>query len=452
MSSGWVTMTIIGLLIVVIVTSSGLTKKLQEGFAVPRRSDVGLVADGWTEETGYERDLRYTETFTDLQGLGVAADFCRVVGRAGDPATKHVACALGRREGMDTMEYRSRTVGQGFRFSRDDYWRRSLVSGRMDYCRILKDEATGEWYSACAVAGVDGFKAVEERDTDPPAAIRQLLEAYDGVLSWWRWWDDSEDYAGATAVSLHGRPELPSLLKPEVSRGLQLNRLDGSVTDTNDYLRWGETGSLALDQTVPPRQIRAISFWIWWDSFEKGARVLECSEGRNKNLLWIGVEGGEADLPSGSSSGGAGPTAADEVSPAAAFAIGSHAEPWRLQAKPVPSRTEGRYVMEIWDEEQQIMRISAHGARTGVWQHVVFTTTDSTSWWPTWQLYLDGVVVPSATRTDGRLSPALSLTQNFIGRGVRGCIQDFRVYSKPMPASKIAAAIRWGRPRLHPSP
>jgi hypothetical protein len=441
------TVIVIGLLITVLVSSSGLSTKLQEGFAVPRRSDVGLIADGWTEETGYERDLRYTETFTDLQGLGVAADFCRAVGRAGDPNTKHLACALGRREGMDTMEYRSRTVGQGFRFSRDDYWRRNPVSGRMDYCRILKDEATDEWYSACAVAGVDGFKAVEERDTDPPPAIRQLLEAYDGVLSWWRWWDDSEDYAGNTAVSLHGRPELPSLLKPEVSRGLQLNR--GPSADTNDYLRWGETGSLALDQSVPPRQIRAISFWIWWDSFEKGARVLECSEGRNKNLMWIGVEGGEADLPAAGSTHMA---PAKEVSPAAAFAIGSQAEPWRLQEKATASRDEARYVMEIWDEEQQIMRIAAHGARTGAWQHVVFTATDSTAWWPTWQLFLDGASTPSATRTNGRLSPALSLTQNFIGRGVRGCIQDFRVYSKPMTAAKIAAAIRWGRPRLHPSP
>jgi hypothetical protein len=50
------------------------------------------------------------------------------------------------------------------------------------------------------------------------------------------------------------------------------------------------------------------------------------------------------------------------------------------------------------------------------------------------------------------MSPALELTQNYIGRGVRGCLQDVRVYNRPMTEHKITAAIRWSKNILHPTP
>jgi hypothetical protein len=81
---------------------------------------------------------------------------------------------------------------------------------------------------------------------------------------------------------------------------------------------------------------------------------------------------------------------------------------------------------------------------------VVLTTTDATAWWPTWQLWINGVVV--AEKKDGRLSPAMVLRDNFIGRGVRGCLKDFRVYNAPMTKNKIVEAIAWSKPRLHPNP
>jgi hypothetical protein len=109
-------------------------------------------------------------------------------------------------------------------------------------------------------------------------------------------------------------------------------------------------------------------------------------------------------------------------------------------------------VFEIWDEEQRLMRLESPmgAARTDRWQHVAVTVTDGQAWWPTWQMWIDGNLV--ATKTDGRLSPALELTQNFIGRGVRGCIQDFRVYSKPLIGDKLQTTIAWGRSKLHPLP
>jgi hypothetical protein len=450
-------------LVVAIVLSSGtgLGRTIQEGFLVQPRSDIGPLSEGWTEEAGYERDLRYAETFTDIQGLGIAADFCRAVRRGGDASTTHIACALGRRDGMDTMEYRSPAVREGFRMSRDDYWRRNSVSKRMDYGRILRDKHTGEHFAAVAIAGPDSFKSAEEHDDSPPPAIKTLLDAYDGILAWYRWVDDDLDYAESTVVSVHGHPTFPRLLKPDATRGLELNRWTPAAQAAaeppaapvdRDYLRWGEPGTLALDDVVHPPQIRAISFWVYWDTFGGTAvpTIFDSSTNGNlKNRVWFGVEGGAADLP-------AAPRPlvrpAVEVTPQQLTEICPTPEPFRLPPPPAqPARDQASYVFEIWDEEQRIMRLVApHAARTGTWQHIVLTTTDGTSHWPTWQLYVDGVL--AATRTEGRSIPAISLTHNYIGRGFRGCLVDFRVYSKPMPAAKRAAAMTWAQRRLHPIP
>jgi hypothetical protein len=450
----WVALAIIVAYVVSgIAGITGETRRhIVEKFTAPPRADIGFARDGWEEESGYERDLRYSESFADVQGLGVAADFCRAVQRRGDPDSLRMVCALGRRDGFDTMEYRSRSRGEGFRWSRDDYFKRDEKnSGRMDYCRIVKDEMTGEWYSSCAVAGRDGFNVIEERDTAPPPHIRQLLEAYEGIATWFRFFDDVEDYAGNSVVEFHGRPTPPSLLKAEVSRGLQFNRRP-EEKETRDYVRWGDPGTLTLEH---PRQIRAIAFWVWLDVLDGSPRVLDCAnEGGKRDRVWIGVEGGDRDLPA--ARGHAMPAA--EVRPAEALALGSQTEPLTLRDAMPPSAQEvaapkdsASWVFEIWDGEQRIMRLAApHTARAGQWQHVVLTTTDATAWWPTWQLWVNGEV--AANRVEGRTIPAASLTENFLGRGLRGCIQDFRVYTEPMPATKIAAARRWMEGRLHPSP
>lgn len=426
----WTAILVLVLLVGYIVSET-VGPTLTEGFAVPRRSDVGLTSDGWREEAGFQRDLRYAEGFVDIQGFGLAADFCRAVYQNGDPESLQIACAMATRDGMDPLEYRSRTKRDGFRFSRDDYWRGA------DYCRIVRDEETGEWYSTCAIAGRTGFKTQEERDTSPPPAIRQLLEGYDGAMAWFRWFDDTEDYTGNMVFETHGRPEVPTLLKPYVSRGVQLRGDD-------DYLRWGERGTLEITN---PREIRAVAFWIYWDSVTTG-RIVECSNGR-KDRFWIGVEGA-AESPLAPAIA----RPAQELSPQALLAVGPQLTEPQLTGltHKMPSDTKPAYAMEIWDGEQRIMRLTspAASATAGQWQHVVLTTTDSTSWWPTWELWIDGELV--AIKADGRLSPALEWKQNFLGRGVRGCLQDFRVYTKPMGPAKIRATVAWGRGRLHPQP
>jgi hypothetical protein len=459
----WSALIVIALLVGIVASNIGGPNI--EGFTAPRRSDIGFAEDGWVEEGGWSRDLRYKEQFVDIQGLG-PVDFCRAVSKKGNPGSLQIACALGRRDGMDTMEYRSHTVKEGLRMSRDDYWKATdNGGGRMDYCRILKDEDTGHWYSSCLVAGRTAFKKQEVRDTNPPPYIKGLLDQYHGIMTWWRWTDDREDYAQDAAIEVHGTPTFPELLNPTVSRGLQLNRWPQAAqaageppahTEPRDYLRWGEKGTLHLDQTIQPRQLRALSFWIYWDAFEKGATVFEASNGR-KDRIWLGIQGPSRDGPVPTQRVA---TPASEIPPATLQAIGQMTEPARPleqlhpnQRLPVnPHSQSATYVFEIWDEEQRIMRLESPmgAAVTGEWQHVVVTTTDDTAWWPEWQMWINGVLV--ASRTDGRLSPALQLTQNFIGRGLRGCLQDFRIYKAHLGPERVKAAMSFSKDKLHPLP
>ena len=434
----WLSIVVVVVLIGYVVSET-IGPKLREGFGVPRRSDIGPTSEGWThDETGWIRDMRYSESFADVQGFGVAGDFCRAVSQTGRPETLQVACALATRDGMDTLEYHSRTVGEGFQMSRDDYWKKVTDSGRTDYCRILQDADTGLWFSGCAVAGKDGIGPREIRDVDPPPAIALLLTAYEGAVTWFRWQDDREDYAKKTVVEVHGSPEFPTLIRPYKSRGLQLNRLSPSLPD---MLRWGEKDTLMLDQDVRPGQIRAVCFWVWWDKFEKGARILECSNGK-KDRVWIGVDSFGPGL---SPIRVPGPAA--ECRPQEDVILAPPTEP---AINPDPEPDSAAYVFEIWDQEQRVMRLKARGAATGEWQHVTVTTTDSTTWWPTWQIWLNGALV--AEKHDGRSIPALTLANNVIGKHVRGCIQDFRVYNSPMGREKILDAIKWSKPMLHPQP
>ena len=393
-----------------------------EGFSnyrEPLREDSERIKGG--------RDMRFAAANVNLDGIGsVAVDFCRAVtnpfhtARVTDDGSLCVICE--RADGGAPLQ--SHSVRDGFRMSRDDYW-----TERGDYCRILKDDATGEWSSQCLVPGKHAFKDTEMIDADPPPRIKDLLHAYDGILMWFRFVDDRLDYAGNAICSSGSKGvEFSEVLAPLKTRGVQLNR--DLAVETRGFLRVGErsgtsrqageasspthsTPTHSTDQsnllaplgpTISPRQIRAISCWVWWDVIESGATLFEAHNSsevvHRKDRIALGVEG------------------------------------------------EG-YFFEIWDEEQRIMRINAPmgSVNVGVWQHVTVTTTDSTAWWPTWQFFIDGALV--ATKSDGRLSPAMELVEASIGRGVRGCIVDFRLSRVPLDPP---ATMDWARPRLYASP
>jgi hypothetical protein len=57
-----------------------------------------------------------------------------------------------------------------------------------------------------------------------------------------------------------------------------------------------------------------------------------------------------------------------------------------------------------------------------------------------------------AEKVEGRSIPAIALANNVIGKNMRGCLQDFRVYRAPMTEKKIRNAMEWSKPLLHPMP
>jgi hypothetical protein len=89
-------------------------------------------------------------------------------------------------------------------------------------------------------------------------------------------------------------------------------------------------------------------------------------------------------------------------------------------------------------------------ATKDAWQHLVITTTDSTSWWPTWSIWINGTLI--TTKVDGRSIPALMLANNVIGKKMRGCIQDFRVYTRPLSPDQVQETMAFSKPFLHQLP
>ena len=102
----------------------------------PRRTDV--IPGQTVEDGGWVRDLRYKEEYVDVQRVGFKNDLCRVVMRRGDPGSMIMACALAGGDGTPSRGYKTRSKAEGFKFSRDDYFREVNGDLRDDYCRIVK--------------------------------------------------------------------------------------------------------------------------------------------------------------------------------------------------------------------------------------------------------------------------------------------------------------------------
>jgi hypothetical protein len=194
-----------------------------------------------------------------------------------------------------------------------------------------------------------------------------------------------------------------------------------------------------LDQDISPKTIRAFSFWVWWDVFDKDARIFDLSND-GKDRVWFGVLTGPGQ--------NAAPLAAQqaiEVRPEHYLVQQPLVEPM----KEVSDVEATYYVFEIWDQDQRITQLRVQKAKENRWQHITITTTNTDSWWPTWTLWVDG---KKEVEKEGRAIPALALKHNFIGKNFKGCIQDFRVYNRPMTEADIESAIQWSGPLLHPNP
>ncbi len=457
----------------------------------PRRYDV--VPGQTREGEGWIRNPRYFQGYVDVQRLGFKADFCRVVEKEDDPQSRMMACALAGQEGLDSMTYRTEAMRSGMRFSRDDYFNDANEDRRDDYCRIIKTgkAPSDAWEARCVPAGAIRFQegvAKEMVDTNPPDDIADLLWFYEGLMMWYRFYDDILDYAENTQVKLAGGVAINESLTKTHTEGLPLNRgQEGEDTPTDQFLKVGENARLEFDSIVDLRQLRAISVWAYFDEFTNNARIFDFGNGAGKDNIFLGIvaRGNRSDNAFGKVGARPGPDnlvcqakAPEEVSPYVYMkTTDANVDEWTCPAtEPVDSAfppdefesnieeipTTANLLFEIWDSSQRRMRILLPDAiPLKQWVHICLTTTGMEPTRPTWQLWINGF--KKYETADGFL-PIKSYTQrNYIGRSnwegqtaslqdrderFRGALFDFRLYRTPMPEGKIKKTHLWGENKL----
>jgi len=462
----------------------------------PKRADV--VPGQNKEENGWIRNPRYSEAYADVQGLGYKADFCRVVEKKDDPESRIVACALAGQEGLDSLTYRTDSARNGFKFSRDDYYRDVNGDKKDDYGRILKMDLAPKdrWEARVVLASLARFRTgMEITDTSPPPDIADLLWFFEGSMVWFRWFDDMVDYSENARLQLSGRASVDETPRATQTKGLQLNRLpDGNPDDeyakcsdvkplADQYLVMGENQAMELDTKIQIRELRGFCVWAYFDDFSNNARIFDFGNGAGKSNVFLGIEGRGPSPVSGHALGPRpGPTnevcsrnPAVEVLPLD-YLKTSDANVDEFECRGLEKVTDtyppdeapqtlpdkANLMFEIWDTEQRKMRIKVlQCIPKRKWVHIALTTTDQSAFRPTWHVYINGAKV--FEQPDGHMPLTSLLTQNYIGRsnweGVssqyldaderfRGALFDFRMYRTPMSVSKIKRTVEWGKRRL----
>jgi len=479
------------LLLSILVYESFKAQKSIEGFAsnenyfasyYPKRSDVvpGQIKE---PESRFIRDLRYKEEYVDVQKIGAKSDLCRVVSIQDDPGSMILACALAGTDGSSSTHYRTKSKAEGFKFSRDDYFRDINKDGRDDYCRIVKVSPAPKdrWEPMCAIASLEGFLKKEQMDTNPPTSIKDLLWFYEGIMIWYRFKDDMLDYSENTNLTSVVNLKIDEDPTRSVTEGVHLNKtynLDTPIAD--QFIRIGENSKMEMEDKVTLREFRAFSTWVKFDVFTNNARIFDFGNGAGHDNVFLGIEGKGNDTspinetPLSPDNIVCSKSAAKELSPQL-YLKSTDADVDRYQC-PGPEPIDGtttdtpskkrkertaNLLFEIWDKEQRKMRIKVIDAvRENRWHHIAITTSDL-SLIPTWVVYIDGQKV--FTKESGFLPQSNYVTLNYIGRSnweialnqgeykderLRGSLFDFRMYRIPMSETKILKTVEWGKQLL----
>ena len=460
-----------------------------------RRGDVGLNK----EEKNFIQDPRYYKGYVDVQNYGFKHDFCRMVNpeqlessslnksklqktesdkkKFGDTANMFFACALAGTTGLASTSYRTKSVKDGFRISRDDYMRDIYNENKYAYCRILKAD-DGTYQPLCLRAKDTSFNDYDEVDSDPPENIKAMLQFYDGIVGWLRLRDDMVDYANALIVQKAGGITIPEEPNPTVTNGLSFNGVD-------QYLRISDAPDLTLGRKISMRSVRAFSMWVYFDEFTNNAHIFDFGDGagNNNTVLSIIGKGDETvnsnelrtnqqntlpDYPSG-------PHPCSETTPQNLMLLKANVNEYECklfdtlpehifdapkQQKVSPTRASLLY--EVWDSKQRKQRIKVNGViPLKKWCHIIITAKSNDSFRPDIAIYINGTQV--YLEPSGYLPQARSTTNNYIGKSnwsnstsqyelkdelFHGKLFDFRMYETVMSEEKIHKTISWGQEKL----
>jgi hypothetical protein len=447
---------------------------------ITRRGDVGLNR----ETKGYIQDRRYFAGYADVQRYGIQNDFCRVVTLSGEEGS-FFACALAGTKGSSPLEFRTKTVAQGFRLGRDDYMRDVIRDGRDAYCRILRYR-DGTYQPLCRRAGDTGFLDRDEIDPDPPEDIKTMLDFYAGCAMWLRLRDDMRDYVDTAIVQRAGGITLEEAPRPIVTRGLYFNGQD-------QFIRLGDTDELSLGNKIQMRTIRAWSVWVKFDVFTNNAHIFDFGDGPGLNNTFLGIlgkgEGGDdpATLRPWSQScpettvppAPSGAQMVPEVTPQELMRTtranvdeyscqGPEVLPRRyspVETRPVQSdahSTRDTLLYEVWDQKMRKVQIKVNRAvPLQRWTHIVVTAGSMDAMRPELKVYINGNLL--YTQAEGYLPQAKVTSNNYLGKSnwmndlgeyelrdelFNGSLFDFRMYTAPMSEAKVKRTLQWGMGKL----
>ena len=475
----------------------------------PRRGDISFEED----EAGYIQDPRNVMGYADVQGLGVNHDFCRMIIPKGTKGTKGAldskdnsqqffACALAGTENLASTKYRTLTIGQGFKTSRDDYMRDANKDGKTDYCAVIK-MPTGGWESQCYRALTTTFDTRTFVDIDPPDDIADILNFYDGIMFWFRFIDDMKDYGENLQVYAAGScgiDETPNVLpsqrpsdttttlndRVQITKGLQFN-------GTTQFLRLGDSPNMSFGNNITLTTMRAICFWVYFDKFTNNAHIVDFGNGAGQDNVFIGIIGkGDEGVDEGSilrsdscsyqstvpdAPSGAQPVSS--MSPKALMLSTANMDapcpeplifPRKLSPlKPLQSvakcKSPGKtatLLYEVWNGKLRLQHIKVQKAiKVQTWTHVCITAATGDGVRPAIQIWIDGM--KAAEDPNGHLPQTSVTTHNYIGKSnwidplsnyenkpemFSGSLFDLRGYNQAVNQDKLIKTIKWGERRL----
>jgi hypothetical protein len=443
-------------------------------FAAPR-SDIGPEE----EDRTLVRDPRYFNDYADVSRLGVAYDFCRMVTTSGKD-DYFFACALAGTENLDSTKFRTPSVKQGFRISRDDYMRDINGDGRAEYCRILKWQ-DGSYQPVCNRALDLSFDSKEVIDPEPPGAIEKLLSFYTNCVIWLRFSNDMKDYVENVKTQLAGGLSIDEDPKKKESQGIELNGVD-------QFLRLSDTSDLSLGFKVPIKSIRTWMVWVYFDEFTNNAKIFDFGNGKGKDNVFLGIlasgDGGVTDIRPACGGGinestvpteKSGAQPAQEMPPQVLMAstngnideytcTGFEAMPRRLgpslptPAVSVQNQERATLLFEIWDQQSRKFRMTLNASiPKKTWTHICVTTLNDDAFRPDYGIFINGKQV---YQKDGGFLPSTGFMTNcYLGKsnwanGVsqyenrdelfKGRLFDFRAYKASASQKLIFDSFAWG--------
>ena len=466
----------------------------------PRRGDISFD----TDESGYTQDSRNVMGYADVQGLGVNHDFCRMIIPKGTKGTKSqfFACALAGTENLSSTSYRTLTIGQGFKTSRDDYMNDADGDGKTDYCAIIK-MPSGQWEPQCYRALTSSFDTRSFFDTNPPTDIGEILYFYEGIMFWFRFLDDMKDYGenltlyAGGGITIDETPHTLSCQRPintttalddrvQITEGIHF---DGYT----QFLRLGDSPDMSFGNKITLTTMRAICFWVYFDTFTNNAHIIDFGNGAGQDNIFIGIIGkGDEATTSTPDDTCVNPCMDQNESTIPDYPSGAQPVPTMtpqelLTAKPdevlprnlpplkplqgVSKRCSkdgqktATLLYEIWNGKLRLQHMKVHKAiPSKTWTHVCITTarrSSGDSVRPAVQIWINGK--KKAENPNGYLPQSSVTTNNYIGKSnwinpssnyenkpelFMGSLFDLRGYNQGISPDKLRRTIAWGKKRL----